>query len=41
LIGSVERGERDGSILNVRLLARVLHLPFKDLFGETREQTKD
>ena len=39
-IGSVERGERNVSILNLRLIARVLRLPLKDLFGETGQQEK-
>ena len=30
-IGSVERGERNISILNLRLIARVLRLPLADL----------
>lgn len=33
-IGSVERGERNLSILNLRLLARVLRVPLADLFGD-------
>ena len=37
-IGSVERGERNVSILNLRLIARVLRVPLNDLFGETRQQ---
>lgn len=31
-IGSVERGERNLSILNLRLIARVLRVPLADLF---------
>ncbi len=31
-IGSVERGERNLSILNLRRLARALRLPLADLF---------
>lgn len=31
-IGSVERGERNVSILNLRLMAAVLRLDLKDLF---------
>jgi transcriptional regulator with XRE-family HTH domain len=33
-IGSVERGERNVSILNLRLIARVLRLSWTDLFLE-------
>jgi transcriptional regulator with XRE-family HTH domain len=32
-IGSVERGERNLSILNVRLVARVLRISLTDLFA--------
>ncbi len=32
-IGSVERGERNLSILNVRLIARALRVPLVDLFS--------
>jgi transcriptional regulator with XRE-family HTH domain len=32
-IGSVERGERNLSILNLRLIARVLRVPLSDLFA--------
>lgn len=31
-IGSVERGERNISILNLRLLAKVLRVPLAELF---------
>ena len=31
-IGSVERGERNVSILNLRLIARILRVPLKELF---------
>jgi transcriptional regulator with XRE-family HTH domain len=31
-IGSVERGERNVSVLNLRLIAKVLRLPLADLF---------
>jgi transcriptional regulator with XRE-family HTH domain len=34
-IGSVERGERNVSILNLRLMARVLRVPLAELFVET------
>lgn len=34
-IGSVERGERNLSILNVRVIARVLRVPLQELFTET------
>ena len=33
-VGSVERGERNLSILNVRLIARVLRVPLTNLFAE-------
>ena len=33
-IGSVERGERNLSILNLRRLAKVLRVPIADLFPE-------
>jgi transcriptional regulator with XRE-family HTH domain len=32
-IGSVERGERNVSILNLRLIARVLRVPLADLLA--------
>ncbi len=32
-IGSVERGERNVSILNLRLIARMLRVPIADLLG--------
>jgi transcriptional regulator with XRE-family HTH domain len=32
-IGSVERGERNLSILNLRLIAKVLRVPFADLLS--------
>ena len=35
-IGSVERGERNVSILNVRLIAEVLRIPPAELIGEIR-----
>ena len=31
-IGSVERGERNVSILNLRLIAKMLRVPLSDLF---------
>jgi transcriptional regulator with XRE-family HTH domain len=31
-IGSVERGERNVSVLNLRLIARALRIPLVDLF---------
>jgi len=34
-IGSVERGERNLSILNLRLIARVLRVPLPELFEGT------
>jgi transcriptional regulator with XRE-family HTH domain len=33
-IGSVERGERNVSILNLRLIARVLRVPLAELLDE-------
>jgi transcriptional regulator with XRE-family HTH domain len=36
-IGSVERGERNVSILNLRLIARVLRVGLHELFAETTE----
>jgi transcriptional regulator with XRE-family HTH domain len=33
-IGSVERGERNVSILNLRVIARVLRVPLAELFPE-------
>ena len=33
-IGSVERGERNLSILNLRLIARVLQVPLADLLAD-------
>jgi len=35
-IGSVERGERNVSILNLRLIAEILRLSPADLIGDTR-----
>ncbi len=35
-IGSVERGERNLSILNLRLMAKVLRASLSDLFGDLR-----
>jgi transcriptional regulator with XRE-family HTH domain len=37
-IGSVERGERGLSILNLRLIARVLRVPSAGLFVKTSRQ---
>lgn len=34
-IGSVERGERNVSLLNLRRIARVLRVPLADLFAPT------
>ena len=34
-IGSVERGERNVSILNLRLIARILRVSLSDLFRES------
>jgi len=33
-IGSVERGERNVSVLNLRVIARILRVPLEDLFAE-------
>ena len=33
-IGSVERGERNVSILNLRLMAKVLRVPLAELFAD-------
>jgi len=33
-IGSVERGERNISVLNLRLIARILRVTLTDLFSE-------
>jgi len=35
-IGSVERGERNLSILNLRLIARVLRVPLAELLVESK-----
>jgi transcriptional regulator with XRE-family HTH domain len=35
-VGSVERGERNLSVLNVRRIARVLRLPLAELFDGLR-----
>jgi transcriptional regulator with XRE-family HTH domain len=37
-IGSVERGERNVSILNLRLIARVLRVGLSELFAETAKR---
>lgn len=37
-IGSVERGERNISILNLRLIARILRLPMTELFAVERRK---
>jgi transcriptional regulator with XRE-family HTH domain len=37
-IGSVERGERNVSILNLRLIARVLRVGLPELIAETAER---
>jgi transcriptional regulator with XRE-family HTH domain len=34
LVGSVERGERNVSILNLRLIARVLRVPLAELLSD-------
>ena len=35
-IGSVERGERNVSILNLRLITKVLRVPLADLLNDIR-----
>src|SRR5262249_19027776 len=37
-IGSVERGERNVSVLNLRLIARILRVPLAELFGKPARQ---
>jgi len=37
-IGSVERGERNLSILNLRTIARVLRVPLAELFAASRAE---
>ena len=37
-IGSVERGERNVSILNLKLIAKVLRVPLAELFVEPPRQ---
>ena len=37
-IGSVERGERNVAILNLRLIAKTLRVPLADLLGDKRKQ---
>ena len=37
-IGSVERGERNVSILNLRHIARVLRVPLNELLAEDAEE---
>jgi hypothetical protein len=41
LIGSVERGERNISILNLRVIARVLRVELSELFREVAEQEQE
>ena len=36
-IGSVERGERNVAILNLRLIAKTLRVPLADLFADKRK----
>jgi transcriptional regulator with XRE-family HTH domain len=36
-IGSVERGERNVSILNLRLIAKVLRVPMAELIVESKD----
>lgn len=40
-IGSVERGERNVSILNLRLIARALHLPLEQLLKNSSGDSDD
>ena len=40
-IGSVERGQRNVSVLNLRLIARALRVPLKDLFDDSRRQQNE
>ena len=40
-IGSVERGERNLSILNLRLIARVLRVPLAELFAAAPTEMQD
>jgi transcriptional regulator with XRE-family HTH domain len=40
-IGSVERGERNLSILNLRRIARILRVPLADLFAGPTSQTRE
>ncbi len=40
-IGSVERGERNLSILNLRLVARVLRVPLAELFAAPQSDGPD
>jgi transcriptional regulator with XRE-family HTH domain len=37
-IGSVERGERNIAILNLRLIAKTLRVSLADLFGDKRKE---
>jgi transcriptional regulator with XRE-family HTH domain len=37
-IGSVERGERNVAILNLRLIARTLRVPLADLFDDKNKE---
>jgi len=37
-IGSVERGERNVAILNLRLIAKTLRVPLADLFADKRKE---
>ncbi len=39
-IGSVERGERNVSILNIRQIAHVLRVPLAELFAEAASPAK-
>jgi len=40
-IGSVERGERNLSILNLRLIARILRVPLAELFAAPQSAGPD
>jgi transcriptional regulator with XRE-family HTH domain len=37
-IGSVERGERNIAILNLRVIAKTLRVPLADLFDDKRKE---
>ena len=39
-IGSVERGERNLSILNLRIIAKALRVPFVELFADDHRRAR-